>query len=147
MFDAEAFPVFLYECEDGSLLYGVPSGVSTERGVKIGFHNRQQLPSSPDESVPPVDRALKEQISERVGEILPMLRHDPIRAKWCFYTMSTDESFVMGKSERHVNVFYASVCSGHGFKFAPAIGEAMSCLAKGEKPPVDISQFSLQRFQ
>ena len=146
-FDAGNFPVFLYEFEDGSLLYGVPSITSAERGVKIGFHNRQQQLSSPDdESAPEVSLALKDEISERVREMLPTLQDRPAQAKWCFYTMSRDESFIIGTSHRHVGVFYASACSGHGFKFAPAIGEAMSCLVRGEPPPVDLSPFSVRRF-
>jgi sarcosine oxidase len=60
--------------------------------------------------------------------------------------MSTDESFLIGASARDPRVFYASVCSGHGFKFATAIGDVLAALAQGKPPPVDVSAFHPARF-
>jgi len=40
----------------------------------------------------------------------------------------------------------ASACSGHGFKFAPAIGDALADLALGNEPVVDLAPFRLARF-
>jgi sarcosine oxidase len=40
----------------------------------------------------------------------------------------------------------ASPCSGHGFKFAPAIGEILADLASGLTPRRDISRFRIGRF-
>jgi sarcosine oxidase len=42
------------------------------------------------------------------------------------YTTTKDESFVL---ERRGRVVVGSPCSGHGFKFAPAIGERLADLA------------------
>ena len=44
----------------------------------------------------------------------------------CGYT--ADESFIL---ERRGPVVVGSACSGHGFKFAPLIGERLAQLAKG----------------
>ena len=44
----------------------------------------------------------------------------------CLYTSTADESFVL---ERHGRVVVGSACSGHGFKFAPAVGERLARLA------------------
>lgn len=146
-FDAKNFPVFLYECNDGALLYGIPSGASGEAGVKIGFHNRQQLPSHPDRSAPPIDDSISREIVDYVSEIFPDLLPQPTKGKWCFYTMSTDESFLIGESQQFPGVYYASACSGHGFKFATGIGEILSCLAKRHAPPIDIANFHRERFK
>jgi sarcosine oxidase/L-pipecolate oxidase len=35
--------------------------------------------------------------------------------------------------------------SGHGFKMAPLIGAIMADLATGQKPPVDLTPFRLDR--
>jgi sarcosine oxidase len=43
-------------------------------------------------------------------------------------------------------VIVASPCSGHGFKFAPAVGEVLADLATGERPRFDVAPFSLARF-
>lgn len=146
-FGREAFPVFLYEYDDGSLLYGIPAGVSTERGVKIGFHNRQQLAGDVDDLAPPIDDSMKQTISTRIGTTFPGLGRQPTRGKWCFYTMSTDESFLLGASERLANVYFASACSGHGFKFATGIGNVLSAMAQRKTPLVDIRHFHHGRFR
>lgn len=146
LFSPDRFPVFLYECQDGALLYGVPSIISNELGVKIGFHNRQQTPATPNWRNTPVKITHLEEISEAIGTVFPKLERSPIRAKHCFYTMSLDESFVIGKSQVLKSVYYASACSGHGFKFAPAIGDALASMAVGQPPHVPLSAFSADRF-
>ena len=145
-FEAEHFPVFLYECGDGALLYGIPSGASGEAGVKIGFHNRQQFPGHPDSAAPPIDDAISGQIASYVSRIFPDLLPQPVKGTWCFYTMSIDESFLIGESEEFPSVYYASACSGHGFKFATGIGEVLACLAQKQASPVDIGCFHRGRF-
>ena len=50
----------------------------------------------------------------------------PLSAETCLYTVTPDESFVL---ERRGRVVVGSACSGHGFKFAPAIGERLAALA------------------
>lgn len=145
-FDAQRFPVFLYEVPDGALLYGIPSGASAERGVKIGFHNRQLTPSDPATAAPELGASLRAEISAYVERLLPDLEPAPIDARWCFYTMSTDESFVIGTSETSPKLHYATVCSGHGFKFASGIGNVLASLTAGAPPPVDLAAFARTRF-
>jgi sarcosine oxidase len=43
-------------------------------------------------------------------------------------------------------VIVASPCSGHGFKFAPVIGEILADLATTGATRHDISRFRLARF-
>jgi sarcosine oxidase len=42
------------------------------------------------------------------------------------YTTTKDERFIL---ERRGNVVIGSACSGHGFKFAPAVGTRLAALA------------------
>jgi sarcosine oxidase len=49
-----------------------------------------------------------------------------VAAQSCLYTSTADESFVL---ERRGRVVVGSPCSGHGFKFAPAIGRRLAELA------------------
>ncbi|KAB0570283.1 N-methyl-L-tryptophan oxidase [Pseudomonas palleroniana] len=146
LFSRKRFPVFLYECPNGSILYGMPSIASDEPGVKIGFHNRQQSFARPDwKSFAVQDSSVKE-ITEAVEALFPKLERSPIKEKNCFYTMSPDESFLIGKSEALKSTYFASACSGHGFKFAPAIGDALANVAVGQQPFVSLSSFSAHRF-
>jgi sarcosine oxidase len=43
-------------------------------------------------------------------------------------------------------VILASVCSGHGFKFAAVMGEVVAALVQGEKPGFDLSMFRIGRL-
>ena len=144
-FEADAFPVFLYETPDGKLLYGIPTGCSAERGVKIGFHNHQHLVSDPGSTLPDI-APFAHEISQYVASIFPQLDPQPMTGKWCFYTMTPDEAFVLGESRHCSKVFYASACSGHGFKFAPAIGHVMAELGRGVHPMVNVEAFSPHRL-
>ncbi len=145
LFNETAFPVFLYEDKLGGLLYGFPSGLSSERGVKIGFHNRQHVRWNPGQN-PPDIKFFANEIANSIENIFPDLDPNPRDSRWCIYTMSKDESFVIDKSKSHSKIFFASVCSGHGFKFAPAIGKVMSELGLGLALSADIAQFSFSRF-
>jgi sarcosine oxidase len=49
-----------------------------------------------------------------------------VHAESCFYTTTDDEEFIL---ERHGRIVVGSACSGHGFKFAPAIGTRLAALA------------------
>jgi sarcosine oxidase len=60
----------------------------------------------------------------------------------CIYTMAPDEDFVL---DRRGNVVVCSPCSGHGFKFAPLIGELVADLADGRPAPVPIERFLSSR--
>ena len=53
---------------------------------------------------------------------------EPIGTETCLYTNTADESFVL---ERHGRIVVASACSGHGFKFAPAVATRLAALATG----------------
>jgi len=144
-FTAQALPVFVYECSDGALLYGIPNGTGPEPGVKIGFHNRQQIPWTHGPK-PTLGEDYKVEIASYVARILPNLAPQPCAARWCIYTLSPDGSFLIGAARQIPGVYYASACSGHGFKFAPAIGSVLAALALGEPTPVAIDAFAAARF-
>jgi len=147
LFAPENFPIFLYEREDGALLYGVPSIAGNETGVKIGFHNRQHTPAAPDCKAIPVQQQYVTEITSIVESLFPTLERSPTKASNCFYTMSPDESFLIGQSKVLKSTYFASACSGHGFKFAPAIGDALADLATGQPARVSLSEFSANRFE
>jgi sarcosine oxidase len=70
----------------------------------------------------------------------------PVRAITCMYTNTADEHFVVDCMPGGDGVVVVSACSGHGFKFAPVIGEAAAGLALDGATPHDISRFALRRF-
>ena len=48
-----------------------------------------------------------------------------IAAKTCLYTVTPDHDFIIDRLPGAPNMIVASPCSGHGFKFAPVIGEIL----------------------
>ncbi|HEX5936277.1 MAG TPA: FAD-dependent oxidoreductase [Actinomycetota bacterium] len=66
----------------------------------------------------------------------------PTRTETCLYTVAPDEDFVI---DRAGPVVVASPCSGHGFKFAPLIGEVLADLATGETPSIPLERFRVDR--
>ncbi len=67
-------------------------------------------------------------------------------AKTCLYTMAPDGDFMIDRLPGAPQVIVASPCSGHGFKFAPVIGEVLAGMAIEGALPHDISRFTLARF-
>ena len=64
----------------------------------------------------------------------------------CMYTNTPDEHFVIDRHPAHAQVVIASPCSGHGFKFASAIGEQVADLVLDAPSAFDLSPFRVGRF-
>jgi sarcosine oxidase len=62
------------------------------------------------------------------------------------YTNTPDEDFVIDLRPDDARVVVISACSGHGFKFAPVIGDIAADLVCEGRTARDISRFSLARF-
>ncbi|MGZ8696173.1 MAG: FAD-dependent oxidoreductase [Gaiellaceae bacterium] len=93
-------------------------------GLKAGTHHAG-AEVGPDEPAKP-DPVLVERIAEWVARTYPDADPDPVAAETCMYTTTADEHFIL---ERRGKVVIGSPCSGHGFKFAPAIGSRLAALA------------------
>ena len=93
-------------------------------GLKAGAHHAG-AEADPDTDAPP-DPAIVERIAAWVRERFPGVDPDPVEAQTCLYTTTADERFIL---ERRGRVVVGSACSGHGFKFAPAVGRKLAELA------------------
>jgi sarcosine oxidase len=93
-------------------------------GLKAGAHH-QGAAVDPDEGGE-ADPALVERIAEWVGRTYPDADPQTVAAETCMYTTTADEHFILERRER---IVIGSACSGHGFKFAPAIGTRLAALA------------------
>jgi sarcosine oxidase len=97
-------------------------------GLKAGVHHAGQE-IDPDEPGEP-DPELLERIAEWVARTHPDADPEPVDAETCLYTNTDDERFIL---ERRGRVVIGSACSGHGFKFAPAIGRRLADLATRQR--------------
>ena len=60
--------------------------------------------------------------------------------------MSADGHFIVDVLPSSSRVVVGVGLCGHGFKFAPAIGEALALLALGRRSATDIGFLSAKRF-
>jgi sarcosine oxidase len=93
-------------------------------GLKAGAHHAG-AEADPD-AVGEPDPAIVERIASWVRERFPDVDPDPVETQACLYTTTADQSFIV---ERRGRVVVGSACSGHGFKFAPAVGRRLAALA------------------
>jgi sarcosine oxidase len=64
----------------------------------------------------------------------------------CLYTTTPDSNFIIDVHPDDDRIRIASPCSGHGFKHSAAIGEALAEQAIDGQSKIDISSFSMKRF-
>jgi sarcosine oxidase len=95
-------------------------------GLKVGAHHAGPE-ADPNETGEPEPRLIK-QITSWAGETYRLAEPEPLAAETCLYTTTPDETFIL---ERRGRLVIGSPCSGHGFKFAPAIGERLADLVTG----------------
>lgn len=93
-------------------------------GLKAGAHHAG-AEADPNTSGEP-DPANVARIAQWVGLHNPDADPEPVAAETCMYTTTPDEHFIL---ERRGRVVIGSACSGHGFKFAPAVGTRLAELA------------------
>ena len=137
------FPVFILETPLG-MHYGIPPHEGA--GLKVAKHHHRNQTVDPDH----VDRAVRADdealIRDALAGYLPAANGPMLAAKTCLYTMTPDGDFIIDRLPGTDNVIVASPCSGHGFKFAPVIGEILADLATTGTTRHDISRFQLARF-
>jgi len=105
-------------------LHGFYSVYDPVYGLKVG-HHKSGIPADPDEEGGP-DQAIVDEVTEWAGRTFSLADPDPVEVQTCFYTNTEDDSFVL---ERHGRIVVGSACSGHGFKFGPALGRRLAELA------------------
>lgn len=92
------------------------------------------------------------ELAEDEGDLVHFLNHyipnigQLKYGKTCMYTLTPDEKFIIDLHPKYSNVAIAAGFSGHGFKFSSAVGQALSNLIISGKNEIDISQFSINRF-
>lgn len=142
LFAPDRFPVFMIESTDG-IHYGFPMQDGAMK-VALHHHERERVdPETYDRTVSPRDETM---IRSAIGAYIPAANGRRVAAKTCLYTMTPDEDFVIGPLPGTARIIAASPCSGHGFKFSPAVGEILADLATRGETAHDIGRFSPARF-
>jgi sarcosine oxidase len=140
--DADAFgparcPIHLWQFDGERFFYGFPD---LGAGVKLAFHHGGETTS--------VDGVRRDVASDEVSAVRAALKRfvpaadgPCLSSVVCLYTNTADEHFWIDRHPAHANVLVASPCSGHGFKFAPVIGEILADLVQRKQARFDIELF------
>jgi sarcosine oxidase len=159
LFAPERFPVFFRDIaeltrpgeavasDDG--FYGFPT--LDGRTIKVSIH-REGPTTDPDH----IDRTVRPDDLERVQECIRLFLHDvdpnPVRTQVCMYENTPDRNFLIGNAKpagrppdmRQITILGGF--SGHGFKFAPVIGQVAADLATRGGTDHPIGFLSPDRF-
>jgi len=138
----DRLPIFIMEYAHDRLLYGLPD---TGRGVKIAKHHQGERTTA-DTVRRRVDDNEQLEMHALAQQWLPRVAGPFVEASVCLYTNTPDRDFILDYHPENGRVIVASPCSGHGFKFASAVGEILADLATERAPAFDLSPFRVGRF-
>lgn len=142
-FHPDRFPIFLLDGPNGAF-YGVP--MIDERGFKIARHYGVEELLGPERVDWTIQTADVEPVADFLRTYLPDANATFVEGQVCMYTLTPDRHFIIDRHPGHSNVVIAAGFSGHGFKFAPVVGEALADLALNGQTDLPIGMFSSKRF-
>jgi monomeric sarcosine oxidase len=142
-YQPDRFPVFIADSAAGEIygfpIYGVPA-------LKIANHAGGDIVD-----IETVDRETQPGENRDclvlASHLLPGVRPTVFKSAVCLYTMTPDTDFIVDRDPRSPRVVFGAGFSGHGFKFAPAIGELLADMivdpASAPIPRLSLSRFDL----
>lgn len=144
LFGPESFPCWAVEQPDGSLHYGFPILPGRE-GMKVAHHlnGAPTDPATIDRAPTPSDEA---GFRAALGSLAPFATGPTLRTCVCMYTNTPDGHFAVGALPGLERVWVGCGFSGHGFKFAPVVGEALADLAQRGRSDLPIDFLSPARI-
>ena len=144
-----AFPVFIVKGERGQI-YGFPDFEG--RGVKAAQHDHGPIVGADAWGPPPSDTEL-EVVAASLRDLIPGAAGAIVERDVCLYTNTAKadvfgdngQEFIIDRLPQDPRIIVASPCSGHGAKFASAIGTMLADMALDRKRKA-LDPFRLDRF-
>src|SRR5438046_4151976 len=133
LFAPERFPVFGADITTTGY-YGFP--INGDGVVKIANHGsgREMSPDSPERMVAAED---ERNLREFLASTFPSFADAPIvYTRVCMYCDTHDGHFWIARDPEREGLVVAAGDSGHGFKFAPVLGEIIAAAVEGEHNPL-----------
>ncbi|HEX3533690.1 MAG TPA: N-methyl-L-tryptophan oxidase [Gemmatimonadaceae bacterium] len=143
-YESARFPIYAYEYKRGSICYGFPR---LPRGVKASVMHNGEISSHPDEVRRRVDESEVAPLRGALRPVLPALAEAAVRESGaCIFTNTPDHDFIIDFHPDYPQVLISSPCSGHGFKFASALGEVQADLLTAGSASFDLGAFRVGRW-
>jgi sarcosine oxidase len=138
------FPIYAYEYNAGSICYGFPR---LSRGVKASVMHDGEMSEHPDGIRRSIEDSEAEPLRHALRPVLPGLAKATVReSSVCIFTNTPDRDFIVDFHPDHPQILISSACSGHGFKFASALGEIHADLLTTGTSRFDLSPFRIDRW-
>ncbi|MCZ6494017.1 MAG: FAD-dependent oxidoreductase, partial [Planctomycetota bacterium] len=114
-------------------------------GLKVAHHfpGEPTTPDTIDRQALPED---EDDFRPALGRFIPHADGPLLSLHVCMYTNTPDSHFIIDRHPAHDRVTLACGFSGHGFKFASVIGEALADLALTGRTDLPIEFLGLGRF-
>ena len=140
LFQPDRFPVFA--AADGvTEIYGFP--LFGRPGLKVADHHGGQA-TTPETLDRSVSSSEAQPVAAGAQVVLPTVTERVVSTAVCMYTRTPDEHFIIDRHPEYPQVVFGAGFSGHGFKFAPRIGELLGELALTDAEPLPL--FAQERF-
>ncbi|HEX6386741.1 MAG TPA: FAD-binding oxidoreductase [Anaerolineae bacterium] len=116
--------------------------------VLVGTGDHGDPIENPDTLTDDVDTAHIERIGNLIANRMPAFADTQYVAGWTGpYDITPDWNPVVGAVPGYDGLYVAVGFSGHGFKLAPTIGEALAQMVLGQEPRVPIDDYAMDRFR
>ena len=139
----DTLPIFQLETDERERYYFFPPHKG--EGLKVGLYNHRRERGYEQITPRGVDATDLDLLATGVSLCLPSAGRDPLAHAECRFTNAPGDRFVMGTLPSDKDLILLSPCSGHGYKFVPAIGEIAADLALEAAPKVDLAEFAVER--
>lgn len=140
-FAPSRLPAWVWEHEPGHFIYGFPD---FGEGAKCARHHDGKF-VDPDAVEREVEPEEIDDIARLARAYVLGLGARPHASSVCLYTNTPDFHFLIDEHPEYPQVIIASPCSGHGFKFASAIGESLAEWVVDARTAIDLSVFRNNR--
>jgi sarcosine oxidase len=143
-YSSPTFPIFIVDTPSGAF-YGLPADAGP--GLKLAQHYGAPELKSPAEINRSISGSDIRRVREFMRSYLPDLAEAALNAhSVCIYTLTPDRHFIIDHHPHHQNVALACGFSGHGFKFAPVVGEVLADMIQGRSGSRPLSLYRIDRF-
>jgi sarcosine oxidase len=144
-FGVGSLPVWIIDSPDGGHFYGLP--IFGIPGFKLGRLSRNLEEVDPD--LPLLEPDARDEVDFRqfLEKHFPDANGSLLSMQTAFFEHSPDRHFLIGELRGLPGAWVIAGLSGHGFKYASALGELAKDLVTQRKTGYDLSSFRLDRFE
>lgn len=138
--------IFTHGRGDDKINYGFPAlpGESSMKIATAQYHTSTSAQAiDRTVSAAEVQDMYEHQVHERIAGVTSKV----LKTAVCAYTVTPDRHFIIDEHPSLQHTLFVSACSGHGFKHSAALGEAFAQWCMRGSSDLDLSSFSLKRFE